>query len=78
MKGFEKHDAHNKLDAPLTEEEQQLGEVKRDEQEAGSGTGHKEIHLSKNFAMPISEDAVAALKEVGQDGGRIVTMLVST
>ncbi|RKK85342.1 hypothetical protein BFJ69_g1486 [Fusarium oxysporum] len=75
VKGFEKHDAHNKLDAPLTEEEQQLGEVKRAEQEAGSGTGHKEIHLSKNFAMPISEDAVAALREVGQDGGRIVTML---
>ncbi|KAF5661940.1 ptk9 tyrosine kinase 9 [Fusarium heterosporum] len=74
-KGFEKHDAHSKLAAPLTEEEQQLGEVKRAEQEAGSGTGHKAIHLSKNFSMPISEDAVAALKEIGQDGGRVVTML---
>ncbi|KAH7188229.1 uncharacterized protein B0J16DRAFT_336681 [Fusarium flagelliforme] len=74
-KGFEKHDAHNKMAAPLTEEEQQLGEVKRAEQEAGSGTGQKEIHLSKNFAMPVSEDAIAALKEIGQDGGRTVTML---
>ncbi|EKJ78227.1 hypothetical protein NXS19_011470 [Fusarium pseudograminearum] len=75
VKGFEKHDAHNKLAAPLTEEEQQLGEVKRAEQEAGQGTGQKAIHLSKNFAMPISDEAIAALKEVGQDGGRPVTML---
>lgn len=76
-KGFEKHDAHTKLDAPLTEEEQALGEVKRAEQEAGSGTGVKAIHLSKSFSMPIGEDAVAAMKEVGQDDGRSVVMLVS-
>lgn len=76
-KGFQKHDAHTKLDAPLTEEEQALGEVKRAEQEAGSGTGVKAIHLSKSFSMPIGEDAVAAMKEVGQDGGRAVVMLVS-
>ncbi|KPM43699.1 hypothetical protein AK830_g2859 [Neonectria ditissima] len=74
-KGFEKHDAHNKLDAPLTEEEQTLGEVKRAEQEAGSGTGTREIHLSKSLAMPVAEQAIAAMKEVGQDGGRVVAML---
>ncbi|POR32777.1 Twinfilin-2 [Tolypocladium paradoxum] len=73
--GFKKHDAHTKMDAPLTEEEQTLGEVKRAEQEAGSGTGTREIHLSKSLAMPVAEDAIAALKEVGQDGGRVVTML---
>lgn len=76
--GFKKHDAHTKMDAPLTEEEQTLGEVKRAEQEAGSGTGTREIHLSKSLAMPVAEDAIAAMKEVGQDGGRVVTMLVST
>lgn len=75
--GFKKHDAHNKLAAPLTEEEQTLGEVKRAEQEAGSGTGTREIHLSKSFAMPMAEDAVAALKELNVDGGRTVVMLVS-
>ncbi|KAF7556869.1 hypothetical protein G7Z17_g1117 [Cylindrodendrum hubeiense] len=74
-KGFEKHDAHTKLDAPLTEEEQALGEVKRAEQEAGSGTGTREIHLSKSLAMPVSEDAIAAMQEIGQEGGRVVTML---
>lgn len=74
--GFKKHDAHTKLDAPLTEEERTLGEVKRAEQEAGAGTGTREIHLSKTMNMPIDEDALAAITEVGQDGGRTVCMLV--
>ncbi|KAH0598429.1 hypothetical protein MHUMG1_03727 [Metarhizium humberi] len=73
--GFKKHDAHTQLAAPLTEEERTLGEVKRAEQEAGSGTGTREIHLSKSFAMPVAEDAVAALKDLGQDDGRVVAML---
>ncbi|KAG6008573.1 hypothetical protein E4U43_000124 [Claviceps pusilla] len=73
--GFKKHDAHSKLAAPLTEEEQTLGEVKRAEQEAGSGTGTREIHLSKSFAMPVAEDALAALHELNEEGGRTVVML---
>jgi twinfilin-like protein len=77
-KGFERHDAHARLEAPLTEEERSLGEVKRAEAEAGSGTGTREIHLSKNLAMPVGEEAVAALKELGQEGGRRgAVMLVS-
>ncbi|KAG5941657.1 hypothetical protein E4U53_007377, partial [Claviceps sorghi] len=74
-RGFEKHDAHGRLAAPLTEEEQTLGEVKRAEQEAGSGTGSREIHLSKSFAMPMAEDALAALGELNVEGGRTVVML---
>lgn len=74
--GFKKHDAHSSTEAPLTEEERSLGEVKRAEQAAGTGTGTKEIHLSKSMSMPISEDALAAMREVGQEGGRTVTMLV--
>jgi twinfilin-like protein len=74
--GFKKHDAHTKLDAPLTEEERTLGEVKRAEQETGAGTGSKEIHLSKSLTMPVGEDAIAAMKAVGE-GSRTVTMLVS-
>ncbi|KZZ95843.1 twinfilin-1 [Moelleriella libera RCEF 2490] len=73
--GFRKHDAHTNMAAPLTEEEQTLWEVKRAEQEAGSGTGTREIHLSKSFAMPMADEAVAALKELAQDGGRTVAML---
>ncbi|KAL2753854.1 hypothetical protein ACRALDRAFT_2043000 [Sodiomyces alcalophilus JCM 7366] len=73
--GFDKHDAHNDLDAPLTEEEKSLGAVKRAEQEAGSGTGVREIHLSKSLSMPLAEDVIAAMKEAAQEGGRVLTML---
>ncbi|KAK3190921.1 Twinfilin-1 [Lecanicillium sp. MT-2017a] len=73
--GFKKHDAHTKLEAPLTEEERTLGEVKRAEQEAGSGTGTREIHLSKSLAMPISEEALQAMKEMGEGSSRAVVML---
>lgn len=76
-RGFKKLDAHNKLDAPLTKEEKTLGEVKRAEQEVGSGTGTREIHLSKSLSMPVAADAIAAMKEVGRGGDRIVAMLVS-
>lgn len=74
--GFKKHDAHTKIDAPLTEEERTLGEVKRAEQAAGAGTGTREIHLSKSLKMPVAEDAIAAMKEVGEASGRSVVMLV--
>ncbi|KAM0324437.1 hypothetical protein ACHAQA_008219 [Verticillium albo-atrum] len=73
--GFDKHDAHIKMDAPLTEEEQSLGEVKRAEQEAGRGTGVREIHLSQKMQLPMPEDAIAAMREVGQPNGRVLTML---
>lgn len=78
-KGFEKHDAHVRLEAPLTEEERSQNEVKRAEAEEGSGTGMREIHLSKNLGMPIADAALQALKELGQEGGqRGLVMLVSS
>jgi hypothetical protein len=76
-RGFEKHDAHGALDAPLTEEERSLGEVKRAEQEAGGGTGVREIHLSKTLAMPVTEDALAALRQLNEGGEKTLVMLVS-
>jgi twinfilin-like protein len=75
--GFKKHDAHTKIDAPLTEEERTLGEVKRAEQAAGAGTGSREIHLSKNLQMPVSEDALAALSEVGESGRSVVMLKIN-
>ncbi|CAK7221857.1 Twinfilin-1 [Sporothrix bragantina] len=71
--GFRKHDAHEALDAPLTEEERELGAVKRAEQEAGRGTATREIHLSSNFKMPLTDDALAALKAL--DGQRSLVIL---
>lgn len=73
--GFERHDAHTALDAPLTEEEKSLGEVKRAEQEAGSGTGTREIHLSKNLNMPISQDALTALGDLAAEGRQLVMLV---
>ncbi|KJR88131.1 PTK9 protein tyrosine kinase 9 [Sporothrix schenckii 1099-18] len=71
--GFKKHDAHEALDAPLTEEERELGAVKRAEQEAGRGTATREIHLSSHFKMPLTDGALAALKDL--DGGRTLVIL---
>ena len=73
--GFEKHDAHANLQAPLTEEEESLGQVKRAEAEAGQGSGRREIHLSKSLAMPVNEDALSALEAVGK-GVKPLVMLV--
>ncbi|KAH8898369.1 actin depolymerizing protein [Thozetella sp. PMI_491] len=73
--GFEKHDKHSAVAAPLTEEERTLGEVKRAEQEAGSGTGTREIHLSKSLSMPIADNALGALKELAAEGGSGLVML---
>ncbi|KAI1863526.1 hypothetical protein JX265_008743 [Neoarthrinium moseri] len=73
--GFEKHDRHAELAAPLTEEERTLGEVKRAEAEAGSGTGVREIHLSKSMNMPIAADALAGLSEMARGEGSGIVML---
>ncbi|KAK8016214.1 Twinfilin [Apiospora rasikravindrae] len=72
--GFAKHDRHSELEAPLTEEERTLGEVKRAEAEAGAGMGQREIHLSKNMNMPVATDALVALSEMGH-GPREIVML---
>ncbi|KXJ88906.1 cofilin/tropomyosin-type actin-binding protein [Microdochium bolleyi] len=73
--GFDRLDRHAALDAPLTEEERTLGEVKRAEAEAGAGTGVREIHLSKNMSMPITPDAFEKLKELGSGGGEGIVMM---
>ncbi|KAI0377149.1 actin depolymerizing protein [Hypomontagnella monticulosa] len=76
--GFDKHDRHNELDAPLTEEERTLGEVKRAEAEAGAGTGVREIHLSKTMNMPVATDALVALSALGHgEGGSLVMLKVN-
>ncbi|RFU74981.1 ptk9 tyrosine kinase 9 [Trichoderma arundinaceum] len=74
-KGFKAHDAHNALEAPLTEEEKTLGEVKRAEQEAGSGTAIREIHLSQSLKMPVNEDAIAAMKKIAEGQSTVATLL---
>ncbi|KAE8447076.1 hypothetical protein EG329_011060 [Mollisiaceae sp. DMI_Dod_QoI] len=66
--GFEKHDRHVTLEAPLTEEEQSLGEVKRKEAEEGRGMNERKSHVSSGVSMPISDDALQALKGLAAGG----------
>lgn len=62
--GFKKHDQHVKLEAPLTEEEQSLGAVKKAEAEEGRGMSVKKSHVSAGMSMPVSEGALEALKSL--------------
>ncbi|KAK4235600.1 hypothetical protein C8A03DRAFT_46301 [Achaetomium macrosporum] len=75
--GFEKHDAHTALEAPLTEEERSLGEVRRAEMEAGMGTATREIHLSTHMKTPIAADALEALKELAGEGRSLVMLKIN-
>jgi twinfilin-like protein len=76
--GFKKHDQHVKLAAPLTEEEQSLGAVKKAEAEEGRGMSVKKAHVSDRLTMSISDEAVEALKRLaGSDGGNNLVQLVS-
>jgi twinfilin len=76
--GFEKHDKHTKMEAPLTEEEQSLGEVKRKEAEEGRGMAERKSHVSSGVSMPITDEAVSALKGLADEGGDNLVQLVSS
>ncbi|KAJ0109673.1 cofilin tropomyosin-type actin-binding protein [Diaporthe amygdali] len=76
--GFDKHDKHEQLEAPLTEEERSLEGVKKAEAEGSRGTGSREIHLGQRMNMPVQEDALAALQELKTEGGRsLVTLKIN-
>ena len=75
--GFEKHDKHVGLEAPLTEEEEVLGEVKRKEAEEGRGAGERRNHVSSGVSMPIEEGAKEALSLLGKGGQENLVQLVS-
>ncbi|KAI0166625.1 actin depolymerizing protein [Xylariaceae sp. FL1272] len=62
--GFDAHDAHKVADAPLTEEERTLGEVKRAEREAGSGTGGRALHPKASVSMETTQDGLDALQKL--------------
>ena len=74
--GFEKHDKHVTLEAPLTEEEQSLGEVKRKEAEEGRGMNERRNHVSSGVSMPITDEALQALKVLTGEGGSDLVQLV--
>jgi len=73
--GFDKHDKHVTLEAPLTEEEQSLGEVKRKEAEEGRGMNERKSHVSSGISMPISDEALEALKGLAGDQENLVQLV---
>jgi twinfilin-like protein len=67
--GFKRHDKHQELAAPLTEEEVSLGEVKRKEAEEGRGAGERKSHVSSGVNMPITNEALDALRGLASGEG---------
>ena len=75
--GFENHDKHVGLEAPQTEEEQSLEEVKRKEAEEGRGTNERRAHISSGVSMPISNEALQALKGLEDEQHNLVQLVCS-
>jgi twinfilin-like protein len=75
--GFKKHDQHVQLAAPLTEEEQSLGAVKKAEAEEGLGMSVKKSHIGDSLSIQISERALEALRRLKNiNGGENLVQLV--
>jgi twinfilin-like protein len=76
--GFKRHDQHVEMAAPLTEEEESLGAVKKAEAEEGRGMSVKKAHVSDRLTMSISERALEALRTLaGEEGGDNLVQLVT-
>ncbi|GAB7349800.1 hypothetical protein MBLNU459_g0513t2 [Dothideomycetes sp. NU459] len=60
--GWERHERHTQLDAPLTEEEEGLKGIKEAEAREGGGTAARKSHVSSGIAMDIDAGALAALE----------------
>ena len=73
--GWQKHDKHGELKAPLTDEEQTLQGVKEAEAEAGRGTSSRSSHVSSGLSFPISERALSALRTLTEGGDNLVQLV---
>lgn len=76
--GWLKHEAHTKLAAPLTEEERELGEVKRLESEEGHGASQRKSHVAGGLQMNIADEAKAALEALKEGGDNLVLVGIDT
>lgn len=73
--GWRKHEKHENLQAPLTQEEQTLRGVKEAEAETSTGTTGRNVHVGSRINFPVSDDALNALKEL-KDGNENLVQLV--
>ncbi|RPA78899.1 actin depolymerizing protein [Ascobolus immersus RN42] len=74
--GFKKHEAHTKLENPLTEEERVLKEVRDAEYQAQAGTTNRKAHVSSGVGFPISADAVDALNQLKEGEVSLVQLFI--
>jgi twinfilin-like protein len=75
VEGFKKHDAHGKLDAPLTEEEETLQKVKAAELKETRGTSARSSHISGGVQFPMTDEATTALKGLPEGGDNLVQLV---
>ena len=66
--GWAKHEAHEKLTAPLTEEESGLRGVKEAEAQESQGTGARRGHVTSKIDVATGEGVVEALKLLNEEG----------
>lgn len=59
--GWERHEAHGSLAAPLTQEERDLVGIKEAEAQESMGTGARRGHVQKGVSLPVGEQAQQAL-----------------
>ena len=66
-KGWEKHEMHEKLSAPLTEEEAGLASVKAAEAQESQGTSTRRGHVSSKVNVPTGEGVLEALASLMEE-----------
>lgn len=69
-KGWAKHEQHEKLSAPLTEEEAGLAGVKDAEAQESQGTSTRRGHVSSKVNVPTGEGVLEALQSLKEEGCR--------
>lgn len=74
--GFKKHDAHNDLAAPLTEEERTLEAVKKAETSEGRGTANKGLVTHDSLKMSTTPEASEALKNFDGQSYNLVQLKI--
>lgn len=68
--GWDKHEAHTKTSAPLTEEEEGLQGVKEAEAQESRGTGARRGHVSGKIDVPTGPGVLEALSSLKEEGCR--------
>ncbi|RHZ88592.1 hypothetical protein Glove_22g100 [Diversispora epigaea] len=67
LEGYQKHKLHQQAEAPLTQREKELAEIRIAEANANSfSTSARKAHVT-GIAFPISDEAIDAIKSLGKE-----------